>query len=207
MKPAKVFWNGAAAKYSRSPISDQQAYEKKLELTRKYFTPDMELLEIGCGTGSTALLHAPHVKHIRATDISENMLAIAREKADTERIRNVTFECASVDELEVANDSVDMVLALSVLHLLPNRAEVLKRIHRMLKPGGHLVTSTVCLKDGYGVLRYVIRPLQWIGKAPYVDFISAEELEAEMSAAGFTVAERWQPGPKKPLFMILRKPA
>lgn len=206
MKPAKAFWDGAAERYSKSKISDQESYERKLELTRAYFTPDMELLEIGCGTGSTAILHAPYVKHIRATDISENMLTIAREKAAAAGITNITFECTSVDALDVPDGSMDMALALSILHLLPNRAEVLKTLYRALKPGGYLVTSTVCLEDGYAFLKYIIPVLQWFGKAPYVDFLTARELEDEFTAAGFRVAENWRPGPKKAVFMVLKKP-
>nr|WP_155859937.1 class I SAM-dependent methyltransferase [Kordiimonas gwangyangensis] len=206
MKPAKAFWDGAAERYSKSKISDQESYERKLELTRAYFTPDMELLEVGCGTGSTAILHAPYVKHIRATDISENMLTIAREKAAAAGITNIGFECTSVDALDVPDGSIDMALALSILHLLPNRAEVLKTLHRALKPGGYLVTSTVCLEDGYAFLKYIIPVLQWFGKAPYVDFLTAGELEDEFSAAGFRVAENWRPGPKKAVFMVLKKP-
>jgi cyclopropane fatty-acyl-phospholipid synthase-like methyltransferase len=37
---------------------------------------DMEVLEFGCGTGSTAIVHAPHVKELRAIDISEKMIGI-----------------------------------------------------------------------------------------------------------------------------------
>jgi ubiquinone/menaquinone biosynthesis C-methylase UbiE len=206
MKTAKAFWDGAAARYSKSAIADMASYEKKLELTRGYFTPESEVLEIGCGTGSTALLHAPYVKHIRATDISENMLTIAREKAEAAGISNVTFECASVDELTVPDGSLDIALALSILHLLPNRREVIARIHRMLKPGGYFVTSTVCLSDGYGFLKLILPFMQWIGKAPYVDFITAKQLEDDFSAAGFRVAENWRPGPKKAVFMVLKKP-
>ena len=60
------FWNKLADRYSRRPISDEATYEKKLEITRQYFRPDMEVLEIGCGTGTTAIAHAPYVKHILA---------------------------------------------------------------------------------------------------------------------------------------------
>lgn len=206
MKPAKAFWDGAAARYSKSAIADMAAYEKKLALTRGYFTPEMELLEIGCGTGSTALAHALHVKHIRATDISENMIAIAREKAAAAGITNVTFDCASTDDLDIPDDSLDMVLALSLLHLLPNRQEVITRVFRMLKPGGYFITSTACLNDGLAFLKYILPVMQWVGKAPYVDFMSAKELEADFTAAGFRVMENWCPGPKKAVFMVLKKP-
>ena len=76
------FWNKIADRYSRRPISDEAVYEKKLDITRKYFRPDMEVLEFGCDTGTTAIAHAPYVKHIRATDISSKMIAIAQRKAD-----------------------------------------------------------------------------------------------------------------------------
>ncbi len=64
------FWDKRAAKYAQHPVADQAAYEKKLEITRTHFRPDSEVLETGCGTGSTALAHAPYVKHILATDFS-----------------------------------------------------------------------------------------------------------------------------------------
>ncbi|MEM6839843.1 MAG: class I SAM-dependent methyltransferase [Cyanobacteria bacterium P01_C01_bin.120] len=55
-----------------------------MTVTSSYFRSDMQVLEIGCGTGSTAILHAPHVNHIRAINFSirainfsANMIAIA----------------------------------------------------------------------------------------------------------------------------------
>ena len=77
--PAK-FWDRVAERYSRQPIADEAAYQKKLEVTRQYFKPDMEVLELGCGTGSTAIKHAPFVRHIRAVDISSKMIEIAEER-------------------------------------------------------------------------------------------------------------------------------
>ena len=71
------FWDKIADRYAKQPIADEAAYQKKLQVTRDYFRSDMEVLEIGCGTGSTAILHAPYVKHIRAIDFSTNMLAMA----------------------------------------------------------------------------------------------------------------------------------
>ena len=55
------FWNRIAGKYARQPISDEETYEKKLAITRKYLTPESEVFEFGCGTGSTAILHARKV--------------------------------------------------------------------------------------------------------------------------------------------------
>lgn len=73
MKDSKTFWDNSAQRYAKSRIQDEAAYRKKLEITQHYLQPDWSVLEFGCGTGSTALIHAPHVKDILATDISDNM--------------------------------------------------------------------------------------------------------------------------------------
>ena len=86
------FWNVLAKRYARQKIADPAAYERKLECTRRYLSAQAEVLEFGCGTGSTALLHAPHVRSIRAIDYSDRMIAIARAKAADQGIGNVTFE-------------------------------------------------------------------------------------------------------------------
>ena len=80
------FWNKVAERYSKQPIADEAAYQKKLQITREYFQPDMEILEFGCGTGSTAIAHAPYVKHIQAIDISSKMIEIAQGKADAQNV-------------------------------------------------------------------------------------------------------------------------
>ena len=46
-----IFWYFMAKRYSRQPIADEKAYQKKLEVTRGYFKPHMEVMEFGSGTG------------------------------------------------------------------------------------------------------------------------------------------------------------
>ncbi len=206
MSATAKFWNRMARGYAKSSIADQASYEHKLELTRSYFTPEMDVVEIACGTGSTALLHAPHVKHILATDISENMLAIAREKAGAQSITNVTFECSPIDELTVPDGSTDMVMAHSILHLLPEPEATVASVHKMLKPGGLFVSSTVCLQDGLGFFKYILPIARLVGYAPpHVGFLKGEELESMITSAGFTLEHNWRPGPKKAVFIIARK--
>ena len=58
------FWDRIAPKYSQQPISDPESYQKKLEATQALMRKDMTAIEFGCGTASTALLHAPYLKQI-----------------------------------------------------------------------------------------------------------------------------------------------
>ena len=97
------FWDKIADKYSRKPIADEAAYQTKLKITREYLRPDMHVFEFGCGTGSTAILHAPYVEHIHAVDISKNMLEIACSKAAKEGIHNISCEKALI---KISNESV-----------------------------------------------------------------------------------------------------
>jgi cyclopropane fatty-acyl-phospholipid synthase-like methyltransferase len=79
------FWDKQAERYAKSPVQDEASYQKKLQKSREYFLPEMEVLEFGCGTGSTALLHAPFVKHILATDVSANMIQISSAESGIAR--------------------------------------------------------------------------------------------------------------------------
>merc|ERR1712232_1395391 len=108
---------------------------------------DMEVLEYGCGTGETSLIHAPFVKHIVATDISGGMIEIANQKKEEAQIKNVDFQQASIDQLELVKESKDAILGLGILHLLKNRDEAIAKTYRWLKPGGLFVTSTACIGD------------------------------------------------------------
>jgi ubiquinone/menaquinone biosynthesis C-methylase UbiE len=56
------FWDLFAERYAKTPVANEVMYQKKLEATQRYFKSDMHVLEFGCGTGSTALVHAPFVK-------------------------------------------------------------------------------------------------------------------------------------------------
>jgi ubiquinone/menaquinone biosynthesis C-methylase UbiE len=200
-----AFWNKLADKYSRRPISDEAAYQKKLEATREYFQPDMEVLEIGCGTGTTAIAHAPFVGHIRATDLSTRMVEIAKDKAKAAGIDNVTFEALSVDALDVPDASIDVVMAHNVLHLLEDKEQVIAAVHQMLRPGGVFVSSTACIGDMMFPLRLIIPVGRFLRMFPLVKVFSVAELKDSLENAGFEINYEWQPKKSAAAFIICRK--
>ena len=200
------FWNKRADKYSRRPISDEAAYQKKLELTRAYFRPDMNVLEMGCGTGSTAIAHAPYVRHILATDFSARMIEIARDKAQAAGIDNLTFEALPADGLDVPDASIDAVMAHNLLHLLDDKERVIADVHRMLKPGGIFVTSTACIGDMMPLLRLVIPVGRFLHLFPLVKVFSLAELKESLDKAGFETDHEWRPKKNAAVFIVSRKP-
>lgn len=199
------FWDFIAKRYARQPIADEASYQKKLEVAQTYFRPDSEVLEFGCGTGSTAIVHAPKVKHIRATDVSSKMLKIARGKVETQGIENITFEQVTIEDLEAPDGSVDMVMAHSILHLLEDKEAAIAKAFKMLKPGGVFVTSTVCLGNSKW-FRFIAPVGHFLGVLPLVNFFTAEELETAFTDAGFEIDYKWRPGPDKAVSMIGKKP-
>ena len=205
-KPEK-FWNLFARRYARSPVSDEAAYQTKLAKTQEYFSPEMTVLEFGCGTGSTAIVHAPHVARLDAIDFSENMIAIARDKAAAAGIENIHFDVASIDSFESAPGTYDVVMAHSVLHLLPHKEAAIAKAYDLLKPGGVFVASTVCLAHMKGLFKVIASVGNFLRLLPQVQIFSADDLRRALTDAGFVMDHEWQPGPEQALFTILRKPA
>ena len=206
-KPSDKFWNKVAAKYSKSPVSDDKSYQYKLEFSQQYMQSHMNLLELGCGTGSTALVHAPYVNHIRATDLSENMLDIAKGKAQTQGVENISFEKESVEEMNVDTQSFDLVLTMSLLHLLKDKEAALKKIHHVLKEGGTFISSTICLAEMMNPIKYLLPLGHKLGFLPLVKNFSKSQLIDSIENAGFKVEHHWQPKKGSAVFIVARKPA
>ncbi|WP_439886624.1 class I SAM-dependent methyltransferase [Pseudomonas sp. MBLB4123] len=204
MKGAKEFWDKSAPRYAKSPVRDEANYQKKLAITQDYFRPDWSVLEFGCGTGSTAIVHAPHVQHIVATDISGNMLDIAARKARAAGVENISFQQGTLDSLELEAQSFDAVLGLNVLHLLDDVDGALSRVHGLLKPEGIFVSSTALVGEIGIVWRVLISTLQLLGFAPYVNRLGKQALVSKLAAAGFSLEYEWQPA-KGSVFIVARK--
>jgi ubiquinone/menaquinone biosynthesis C-methylase UbiE len=166
----------------------------------------MEVLEFGCGTGGTAIIHAPYVNHIRAIDISPRMIEIANGKAEVANIANVDFEVQTIEDLDAPDGSFDAILGLSILHLVKDREAVLQKVYRLLEPGGVFISSTVCMLDLASLIRYVVPVMQLFGQAPFVSYFTREELIDGIKAAGFEIDYDWRPGKKKAVFIVAKKP-
>lgn len=202
----KRFWDRIAPKYARDTIADMASYERKLRETAALMHPDMQVLEIGCGTGSTAIHHAPRVAHITASDLSGKMLEIARSRAKAAGVQNITFVQSAIDDLPPPAELYDMIMAHSILHLVEDPAAVIQQMSKWLRPGGYLVTSTICMADGMGLFRLITHPAAALRLLPGVRYLRQQDLTEAMQQAGLNIHTQWQPGPRKALFLIGEKP-
>lgn len=203
MKDQQKIWDKMAARYVASPMADVAAYERKLAMTRNHLSQTSRVLEIGCGSGGTARKHAPLVQGYRALDISGKMISLAREQGPVPA--NLTFETGDFDKMAIAPESLDAILALSVLHLLPDPGATLAKIYATLAPGGHFVSSSQCLA-GRPVVKLIAAVGQALGVIPHLAYFTRQSLLERITAAGFDILEEDQTGKDKALFVIARKP-
>jgi ubiquinone/menaquinone biosynthesis C-methylase UbiE len=201
------FWDRAAEKYARSTIKNMPVYERKLGWTREHLTLDSTVLEYGSGSGSTALLHAEHVRHIVALDSSSAMTAIALEKAAKQGVDNVEFLTGTILDTTLPDASFDAVLALNVLHLIPQWEASIARSYALLKPGGVFISGSALIKEIGLHLRLLIPIARLFGKAPEVVAFTKSELLRALTDVGFEIALNESPGSKVGVFIVARKPA
>ena len=105
-------------------------------------------LDLGCGDGCITVPCAKKRHRIIAGDISNAMMKILQERARQNGVslKNVTLCRMNALDIPIKDDSVDCVIANSVLHLISNPQKVLDEIFRVLKPGGRFV----CREDAPG---------------------------------------------------------
>jgi len=201
------FWNKLARRYAKSPVANPDAYQVKLDKTAEYLSPTDRVLEFGCGTGTTALIHAPRVAQIEGIDFSKEMIAIAREKLWDQSAPNASFEVARFEDWPVPVDGqgYDAILGMSILHLVEDAEVVLAKVHRSLKPGGLFFSSTVCLGDTRGPERYFLPPLSAIGILPKLRFFKSMDLLALIQDHGFEIEHQWAPGDSPSVFVVARR--
>ncbi len=204
MENHSLFWDKVAVKYSKKPVPSQDNYMKKLLQTRELFTSESKVLEVGCGTGTTALLHAPYVEKIIATDFSKEMIQIAKQKAEAKEYSNIDFIQESIEEMNHPKETFDVVMAHSILHLVQDRKQALQKIHQSLKPQGYFVVGTGCVGGFYRLFQPLWYVGYQIGKLPYIGFFTKKNFVREIEESGFTIVKKWNPT-RVDLFVIARK--
>lgn len=205
MNTPNTFWDRHADGYAKRPVANEASYPHKLAKSREYFRSDMDALELGCGTGSTALVHAPYVRHILATDISAKMLEIAERKKAEASIQNVTFQQETLKAFKAPEESFDAISALSLLHLLEDKEAVIAKVYRLLKPGGVFITSTVCLGETMKFFKLLGPIGKFFGLLPTIKVFTVPELLQSLTHASFAIDYQWQPEKGKSVFIVAKK--
>ncbi|MBN9669536.1 class I SAM-dependent methyltransferase [Roseibium aggregatum] len=214
--PSQTFWDRIARKYAAAPVRNQEAYEKTLALTLEHLGPDDAVLELGCGTGTTALLLAGNVSAYLATDFAPGMIRIAEEKLADEKNKGTApeglrFAVADIHDEQIASagegaGGYDAILAFNFLHLVEDPDNLLARVNGLLKPGGLFISKSACLKKRAWLFAPLVKILQLLGKAPFVRMLSFRALEEMIEHAGFEIVETGTYPAPFSRFVVARKP-
>jgi 2-polyprenyl-3-methyl-5-hydroxy-6-metoxy-1,4-benzoquinol methylase len=197
LRASARFWDRFAERYAKKPVSNEVLYQKKLEVTQRYLKSDMTVLEFGCGTGSTALVHAPFVNHYEAIDVSPKMVDICKQKLKNQPKVNLSFSCLPFEKISSHEESYDAILAMSILHLVNDPEEVISNVFKLLKPGGVFVSSTTCIEETMPWFKYIAPIGHAMGLLPKVQVFSKKKLERMLLNAGFDIDYRLETHDKK----------
>ena len=205
------FWDRIAGKYAADPIADMAGYEATLRRVQGLLSADQDVLEIGCGTGTTALRLAPFTRRLLATDVSAGMIAIAREKLAAEPVPQLSFAVADADAAIARQGEYDVVLAFNVLHLVTDLDRALELAVQTLRPGGLLISKTACISEMNPLIPYLALPLmRAVGKAPHVLCFDAAVLQWAIARQGMDIVSVERHGTRGKdirVFIVARKPA
>jgi phosphatidylethanolamine/phosphatidyl-N-methylethanolamine N-methyltransferase len=123
-------------------------------------TREIQLLDVGVGTGLELPMFSPHVK-ITGIDLSEPMLNVARKRVLRDGLGNVlALQAMDAMALTFADESFDAVIAPYVLTVVPDAHRTLDEMTRVVKKGGEIV-----LVNHIGAERGLMATLEaWLGR-------------------------------------------
>ncbi|MEM9175694.1 MAG: methyltransferase domain-containing protein [Myxococcota bacterium] len=152
----------SAADHYDHPTQGHWTFTAEQTLAAAALQPGERVLDVCCGTGSTAIPGAKQVGpegEVVGVDLSEAMLDLAREKQRAEALANVRFEAGDLLALPHPDASFDVVLCQLGIFFLETPGEGVAALHRLVRPGGRLVLTTFRgppLAPAAGLLREII---------------------------------------------------
>lgn len=144
------------------------------------------VLDLGSGGGIDVLLSARRVGpagKAYGLDMTDEMLALARENLKTSGLTNVEFLKGEIESIPLPDNSVDVVISNCVINLSADKDRVIREAFRVLKPGGRFAVSDVVVR-GEGVPDAVRKSMElWIGCV--AGALHEREYEQALQGAGF----------------------
>ena len=147
------------------------------------------VLDLGSGAGADVLISARRVGRTGTAiglDMTDEMLELARANAAHAGVSNAEFRKGYIEEIPLADDSVDVVISNCVINLAADKRKVLAEAARVLKPGGRFAVSDVIADpDMDAETRADMQ--QWTGCV--AGALTRDEFEDALAAAGLTDIE------------------
>jgi SAM-dependent methyltransferase len=134
--PNKELWEkGDFTRIAEAMRSSGEALVADLGITK-----GLQVLDLGCGDGTTALPEARLGAEVLGVDISTNLVAAGNRRAEAERLSDCHFEEGDASDLHnLADDSFDLVVSIFGAMFAPKPFDVAKEMVRVTRPGGRIV--------------------------------------------------------------------
>jgi ubiquinone/menaquinone biosynthesis C-methylase UbiE len=124
--PANTFWR----RYGRRTVE------------RLRLAPDDRVLDVCCGSGASAIPAAETAGSVVGVDLAENLLALARSKAEQRGLTNIEFRSGDMTQLPFDDGSFDVVVCVFGIFFVPDMEAALRELKRVLRNGGRLAITT-----------------------------------------------------------------
>jgi 2-polyprenyl-3-methyl-5-hydroxy-6-metoxy-1,4-benzoquinol methylase len=200
------FWNRLANQFDKLSKHLERLPSEK---AKKFLNVNDIVLDFGCATGTVTTELSDYVKEIKGIDISSRMIDAAKRKVSEVNIKNIDFIQATIDDERLKIDSFNVIIAFNILHFFQDTQNVLKRVNKLLKPGGLIIIATACLgqRTFSNSLQYLLfSPLIKLGIIPYMKFFKTSELKDLIESGNFQIIEFVNLDSPTNYFIVAKKP-
>jgi ArsR family transcriptional regulator len=136
----------------------------------------VDVADLGCGEGYLAIEAGRWARRVTAVDRSADVLARGKQLAARRRVRNIVWKRGELEQLPLADATIDIALLSQALHHAAQPDRALSEAHRILRPGGRVLVLDL-RQHGESWVRPQLGDA-WLG-------FSDEELRRLLGTAGF----------------------
>jgi SAM-dependent methyltransferase len=200
-EPAKVraatTYNAASDHFDDEPLGFWERHGERT-VARLALRPGADVLDVGCGTGASALPAARRVGpagKVVGIDLAERLLEIARRKAANRNLDNVEFRFGDMEHLGYPDQHFDAVICVFAIFFVPDMAKQLRELWRMVRPGGQLAITTWgprVMEPGASIFWSAVKELRpdlYLGFNPWDRITEPAPLRALLVEAGIANAD------------------
>lgn len=149
MSNKKWSFDEEAATWDQNPGRVKVAKEIADAISHEHIlSPEMNVLEFGCGTGLLTLRLLPMVRSVTGVDSSEGMLGVLQKKMHDQSLTNLRLQHLDLEQGDVLGGSYDLVVCSMTLHHVKETGPLLAQFFKVTAPGGYLCVADLDPDDG-----------------------------------------------------------
>jgi ubiquinone/menaquinone biosynthesis C-methylase UbiE len=199
------FWD-RFANYYDSFINKvfRKSYSFILQTIESDLNLNHDVLEIGTGTGIISFKICSKVFSIVATDISPEMVRVAKQKLLKTKIKNIDFQVQDSYNMTLKDKSFDIVIASNLLHLLYDPEKPINEVKRIMKDNGTFIAPTLCAGES-AKSKVIASIIGTLSGFKVVNKWSINEYKNMLTSNGFIITRSVIINDKIPLAYVVMK--